>query len=75
MRRFLSLFALMLLGLVPMMAQDASGTLVKGDRIPWSELKAGDEILLQNASGTWNLQYSKVVTDLTICFLQGVPDN
>ncbi len=75
MKRFLSLFVVMLIGLVPMMAQDASGTLVKGDRIPWSELKAGDEILLQNASGTWDLQYSSVVTDLTICFLQGVPDN
>ena len=75
MRRFLSLFALMLLGLVPMMAQDASGTLVKGDRISWSAVKAGDEILLQNASGTWNFQYSSVVTDLTICFLQGVADN
>ena len=26
---------------------------VPGDRIPWYELKAGDAIVLQNATGTW----------------------
>ncbi len=75
MRRFLSLIALLVIGLVPMLAQESSGTLVKGERVSWDAVKAGDEILLQNASGTWNLQYSTVVTDLNICFLQGVPDN
>ncbi|MDY5772866.1 MAG: hypothetical protein SPK32_05475, partial [Bacteroidaceae bacterium] len=66
------LLLLMMIVALPVWADNGSqGVMVKGERVSWRDAKAGDVLLLQNATGTWNLQYSTVTTDLSICFLNG----
>ena len=69
------LLLLMMIVALPVWADDGSqGVMVKGERVSWRDAKAGDVLLLQNATGTWNFQYSTVTTDLSICFLNGTSD-
>ena len=56
MKKNLLLLLFLLVGVGMVKAADAvelKTYTVPGDRIPWYELKAGDAIVLQNATGTW----------------------
>ena len=70
MRKLLSLIALLIVGLVPIMADDSSGILIKGDRVSWDAVAAGDRLILNNATGTLDMAYANCkFADISDVFL------